>query len=159
MLPDGGWIYGRNLDLEKLDLSRDTESLALDLGGEMKSVVVVTIRGAKTLQPQRIPLMRVEHNGRYALVASKGGAAKPPAWYYNLRANPVVQLQDLTTVGDFVARELMGEERAVWWDRAAQVFPAVRGVYAEHGGPIDSGFRARAGQAADSRLTGSVGVM
>ena len=135
MLPDGGWIYGRNLDLEKLDLSGDTESLALDLGGEMKSVVVVTIRGAKTLQPQRIPLMRVEHNGRYALVASKGGSAKPPAWYYNLRANPVVQLQDLTTVGDFVARELMGEERAVWWDRAAQVFQPFVG-YAETAGRL-----------------------
>ena len=74
--------------------------------------------------------MRVEHNGCYAAIASKGGSAKPPAWYYNLRANPVVQLQDLTTVGDFVARELVGEERAVWWDRAAQVFRPFVG-YAE----------------------------
>jgi hypothetical protein len=72
VLPDEGWIFGRNLELEKLDLSGGTESLAVDLGGEMKSVVVVTIRGAKTLQPQRIPLMRVEHNGCYAAVASKG---------------------------------------------------------------------------------------
>jgi deazaflavin-dependent oxidoreductase (nitroreductase family) len=135
ILPDDGWIYGRNLDLEKLDLSGDTESLALDLGGEMKSVVVVTIRGAKTLQPQRIPLMRVEQNGCYALVASKGGSTKAPAWYYNLRANPYVQLQDLTTVGDFVARELVGEERAVWWDRAVQVFQPFVG-YAEKAGRL-----------------------
>jgi len=78
-LPDAGWIYGQNETLKKLDQSGTTESLALVLDGEEMRVIVVSVRGAKTNRPRRIPLMRVEHNGCYAAVASKGGSAKPPA--------------------------------------------------------------------------------
>jgi deazaflavin-dependent oxidoreductase (nitroreductase family) len=99
----------------------------------------LTVRGAKTGQPRCIPLMRVEHNGCYAAIASKGGSAKPPAWYYNLKAHPDVQLQDLTTIGDFSARELVGDERAVWWDRAVQAFEPFAG-YAERAGRVISVF-------------------
>jgi deazaflavin-dependent oxidoreductase (nitroreductase family) len=127
VLPDEGWIYGQNQELEKLDHSGTTESLGLTVDGEEIQVVVVTVRGAKTGQPRRIPLMRVEHNGCYAAVASKGGSARPPAWYHNLKANPDVQLQDRTMIGDFSARELIGEERSVWWDRAVQVFGPYEG--------------------------------
>ena len=63
-----------------------------------------------------------ENNGSYAAVASKGGSANTPSWYYNLKANPDVRLQDQTTIGDFSARELVGDERAIWWSRAVDVF-------------------------------------
>jgi deazaflavin-dependent oxidoreductase (nitroreductase family) len=122
VLPDEGWIYGQNQALKQLDESGTTKSLTLDLDGEEKRVIVMTVRGAKTSQPRRIPLMRVEHNGSYAAVASKGGSANAPSWYYNLKANPDVRLQDLTTIGDFSARELVGDERAIWWSRAVDVF-------------------------------------
>jgi F420H(2)-dependent quinone reductase len=122
LLPDEGWIYGQNQALKQLDESGTTKSLTLDLDGEEKRVIVVTVRGAQTGKPRRIPLMRVEHNGSYAVVASKGGSANTPSWCYNLKANPDVQLQDLTTIGDFSARELVGDERAIWWNRAVDVF-------------------------------------
>lgn len=134
-LPDEGWISGQNQALKTLDQVGTTESLALDVDGEEKRVVVVTVRGAKTGQPRRIPLMRVEHNGCYAAVASKGGSAKPPAWYYNLKTNPDVRLQDLATIGDFSARELVGDERAVWWNRAVGAFGPFEG-YAEKAGRL-----------------------
>jgi F420H(2)-dependent quinone reductase len=134
-LPDEGWITGQNQALKTLDQMGSTDSLALDLDGEEKRVVVVTVRGAKTGQPRRIPLMRVEHNGCYAAIASKGGSAKAPAWYYNLKANPDVELQDLTSIGEFSARELVGDERAVWWNRAVDVFEPFAG-YAEKAGRL-----------------------
>ncbi|MCV7372189.1 nitroreductase family deazaflavin-dependent oxidoreductase [Mycolicibacterium arabiense] len=122
VLPDEGWIYAQNQELEKLNCSGTTDSLALTVDGEEKQVIVVTVRGAKTGQPRRIPLMRVEHNGHYAAVASKGGYATPPAWYHNFKANPAVQLQDGMTIGNFMAREIVGEERSLWWGRAVQAF-------------------------------------
>jgi F420H(2)-dependent quinone reductase len=134
-LPDEGWIYDQNQALKQLDESGTTKSLALDLDGVEKRVVVVTVRGAKTGQPRRIPLMRVEQNGCYAAVASKGGSAKPPAWYYNLKAHPDVLLQGLTMIGNFSARELFGDERTVWWDRAVQAFEPFAG-YAEKAGRL-----------------------
>jgi F420H(2)-dependent quinone reductase len=134
-LPDASWIYGQNEALAKLDRSGTTKSLTLDLDGEGKRVIVVTVRGVRTGRPRRIPLMRVHNDGCYAAIASKGGSAKPPAWYHNLKANPEVQLQDLTTIGDFTARELLGEERALWWDRAVQAFRPYAG-YAERAGRL-----------------------
>ena len=122
LMPDEGWIYVQNQDLEKLDGSGSTESLTIDLAGEQKPVIVLTVRGAKSGQPRRIPLMRVEHNGSYAAVASRGGSAKTPAWFYNLKMNPDVELQDSNTIGHFTARELVGDERALWWDRAVKAF-------------------------------------
>ncbi len=91
-------------------------------------VVIVTNVGAKTGKIRKTPLMRVEHDGRYAAVASQGGSPKHPVWYYNLRANPRVEVQDGTVKTAMTARELSGDERAQWWDRAVAAFPP----YAEY---------------------------
>lgn len=86
-------------------------------------VIVVTSVGAKTGKLRKTPLMRVEHDGEYAAVASLGGAPKHPVWYYNLTANPHVELQDGTEKRDYMAREVTGEEKAQWWERAVAAFP------------------------------------
>jgi deazaflavin-dependent oxidoreductase (nitroreductase family) len=86
-------------------------------------VIVLTSRGAKSGKIRKTPLMRVEHDGRYAVVASLGGAPKHPTWYHNLRADPHVELQDGPVKQDMTARELSGEERSQWWDRAVAAFP------------------------------------
>jgi len=91
-------------------------------------VVVITNLGARSGKVRKTPLMRVEHDGRYAAVASQGGAPEHPFWYYNFRAHPQVELQDGPVKGDFVAREVTGEERAEWWKRAVAAFPP----YAEY---------------------------
>lgn len=91
-------------------------------------VVIVTNIGAKTGKVRKTPLMRVEHEGRYAAVASKGGAPEHPVWYYNLRANPRIMLQDGPVRSDMIARELSGAEREQWWERAVATFPP----YAEY---------------------------
>lgn len=88
-----------------------------------KPVVVMTSRGARTGKLRKTPLMRVEHDGVYAVVASLGGAVQNPVWYYNVVADPHVELQDGAEKWDMVARELAGEERAVWWKRAVQAYP------------------------------------
>jgi deazaflavin-dependent oxidoreductase (nitroreductase family) len=72
---------------------------------------------------RKTPLMRVEHEGRYAAVASKGGAPKHPVWYYNFLAHPLVELQDGPDRRDYTAREITGDERAQWWERAVAAFP------------------------------------
>jgi deazaflavin-dependent oxidoreductase (nitroreductase family) len=86
-------------------------------------IIVLTSRGAKSGLLRKTPLMRVEHEGRYAVVASKGGAPEHPVWYYNLVSDPHVELQDGANRRDYVARELAGDERAQWWERAVQVWP------------------------------------
>ena len=86
-------------------------------------VVILTMRGASSGKLRKIPLMRVEHDGAYAAVASLGGAPENPAWYRNLVADPRVELQDGTTRRDMVAREVTGEEKARWWERAVAAFP------------------------------------
>ncbi len=86
-------------------------------------VVIVTNRGASSGAIRKTPLMRVEHDGCYAAVASKGGAPEHPAWYRNLQAHPQVEVQDGPHRQDMVARELDGEERAQWWERAVAAFP------------------------------------
>jgi len=87
-------------------------------------VVLITMRGAKSGKQRLVPLMRVEHDGRYAIVASLGGAPKNPVWYANVKADPDVELQDGTETGSFTAREVTGEEKAVWWERAVAAYPA-----------------------------------
>jgi deazaflavin-dependent oxidoreductase (nitroreductase family) len=89
-------------------------------------VVVLTTRGAKSGKIRKIPLMRVEHDGRYAIVASQGGAPVHPNWYYNLLADPNVELQDGPVRQDMVARELTGDEKKEWWRRAVAAFPPYR---------------------------------
>jgi len=87
-------------------------------------VIVITMRGNKTGTIRKIALMRVAHNGQYALVASMGGAPKNPVWYYNLRANPdEVTLQDGSEPFAAHVREVSGDERAVWWERAVAAYP------------------------------------
>jgi deazaflavin-dependent oxidoreductase (nitroreductase family) len=94
---------------------------AADLRG--RPVIVLTSVGAKTGMLRKTALMRVEHEGTYAVVASLGGAPKHPVWYFNLKANPHVELQDGPTRRDYLAREVSGDEKAVWWNRAVEVWP------------------------------------
>jgi deazaflavin-dependent oxidoreductase (nitroreductase family) len=86
-------------------------------------VIVLTSKGAKSGKICKTPLMRVEHDGDYVVVASKGGAPTHPLWYFNLVANPLVELQDQANKSDRTARLLAGEERRVWWERAVAAFP------------------------------------
>jgi deazaflavin-dependent oxidoreductase (nitroreductase family) len=94
---------------------------ANDLRG--RPVIVVTSVGAKTGKLRKTALMRVEHAGDYAVVASKGGAKDHPVWYFNLKQNPHVELQDGPTKRDYLAREVTGPEKAEWWARAVEVWP------------------------------------
>ncbi len=93
-----------------------------------RPVVLVTTTGAKSGKQRYVPLMRVEKDGRYLMVASKGGAPAHPSWYFNVKANPAVTLQDGDKVVALVARELDGDERDEWWQRAVDAYPP----YAEY---------------------------
>ena len=86
-------------------------------------IIVLTTVGAKSGALRKTALMRVEHDGRYAVVASKGGAPDEPKWAENMRRQPHVELQDAGAKQDYTARELAGEERSEWWARAAEVWP------------------------------------
>jgi deazaflavin-dependent oxidoreductase (nitroreductase family) len=86
-------------------------------------VFLVTMRGRRSGLVRKIALMRVEHDGEYALVASRGGAPDHPDWYANLLADPWVEIQDGPTPFDAVVREVTGAERDLWWERAVAVFP------------------------------------
>jgi deazaflavin-dependent oxidoreductase (nitroreductase family) len=94
-------------------------------GTELKGrpVILLTTIGAKTGKIRKTPLMRVEHDGEYAVVASLGGAPKNPVWYYNIVANPRVELQDGPDTKDYDSREVIGDEKAVWWERAVATWP------------------------------------
>ena len=97
-------------------------------------IIVVTMKGARSGKVRKIALMRVEHDGEYALVASYGGAPKHPVWYHNLMADPgAVTVQDGPEPFDVTVREVEGDERAAWWDRAVAVFPN----YAEYQAKTD----------------------
>ncbi len=92
-------------------------------------IIVVTTRGNKSNKVRKMALMRVEHEGEYALVASQGGMPTNPAWYHNLVTDPTaLVIQDGPEPFDYVAREVTGDEKAVWWDRAVSVYPP----YAEY---------------------------
>jgi F420H(2)-dependent quinone reductase len=100
---------------------RSGGSQGTELSG--RPVIILTSVGAKTGKIRKTPLMRVEHAGEYAVVASLGGAPKNPVWYYNLTANPHVELQDGAVKKDYQAREVSGGERATWWERAVATWP------------------------------------
>ena len=89
-----------------------------------RPVVVLTTRGARTRLLRKTPLMRVEHAGTYAAVASMAGAERSPSWYANVLAHPEVELRDGERVLELVAREVTGDERARWWSRACTAFPS-----------------------------------
>lgn len=101
------------------------ESTNGEQGGGLRGmkIILVTSVGAKSGKLRKTPLMRVEHDGEYAAVASLGGAPKHPVWYYNLKANPHVELQDGAVKKDYIAREVTGDEKAVWWERAVAAYP------------------------------------
>ncbi|MGB3896103.1 MAG: nitroreductase family deazaflavin-dependent oxidoreductase [Mycolicibacter sinensis] len=112
-----------------LDWSRENAEKYMSSGGaegtvmKGKPVILLTTVGAKTGKLRKTPLMRVEHEGQYAIVASLGGAPKNPVWYYNVVKNPRVELQDGTVTGDYEAREVFGDEKAIWWERAVAAWP------------------------------------
>lgn len=111
-----GWVRDQ---VEAIEAAGTTDAASI----MDRQVVLLTMIGRKTGDTLKVPLMRVEHDGRYAAVASKGGAPDHPQWYYNLKANPDITVQDGTTVHDVRARVLEGEERAQWWDRCTAAFP------------------------------------
>jgi deazaflavin-dependent oxidoreductase (nitroreductase family) len=107
------------------DQVSEYESSGGKSGTMMRGVptIVLTSVGASTGKLRKHPVMRVEHDGTYAAVASKGGDPKDPAWAANLRKNPIVDLQDGAATGEYRARETTGDERAEWWRRATAVWP------------------------------------
>ena len=111
-----GWARDQ---AEKIESSNGAE------GTHMRGmpVVVLTTRGAKTGLLRKTALMRVEHDGQYAVVGSLGGAPKNPVWVYNVRAEPHVELQDGPDKHDYLARETEGDERELWWKRAVEAYP------------------------------------
>ena len=110
-----GWVRTQT---EKIFETGTTDSV--DIKG--RPVVLVTMRGVKSGKLRKVPLMRVEHDGVYAIVASLGGAPKNPVWYANVKAEPHVELQDGTVTKDYTAREVTGEEKAIWWERAVATY-------------------------------------
>lgn len=94
---------------------------ATELNG--RPIILLTTVGAKSGKLRKTPLMRVEHQGEYAVVASLGGAPKHPVWYFNIKQNPRVELQDKTVTKEYDAREVFGEEKAQWWERAVEAYP------------------------------------
>ncbi|MFE0491357.1 nitroreductase family deazaflavin-dependent oxidoreductase [Streptomyces griseoaurantiacus] len=108
--------------VELYESSGGTEGTTL--GDTGLPVIILTTRGARSGKLRKTPLMRVEHEGRYAVVASLGGAPKHPVWYHNVLADPRVTLQDGPVRQDMTARELTGEEKAEWWERAVAAYPA-----------------------------------
>lgn len=104
---------------ELIETSQGTQGS--DLNG--MPVIVLTSVGARSGKLRKTALMRVESDGVYAAVASLGGAPKNPVWYYNLKAHPRVELQDGATRRDYKAREVLGDERARWWERAVSAYP------------------------------------
>ena len=113
--------------VERYEASRGQEAnTLLDTG---LPIIIVSTRGAKSGKVRKLGLMRVEHDGVYALVGSQGGAPTDPAWVHNLRTHPdQVTVQDGPEPWDGVAREISGEERAIWWERSVAAYPA----YAEY---------------------------
>lgn len=104
---------------DKFEASGGTE--AAEMRG--KPIILLTSVGAKSGLLRKTPLMRVEHNGQYAVVASKGGAPTNPVWYHNLIKNPHVELQDGAEKHDYTAHIAEGDERAQWWERSVEAWP------------------------------------
>jgi len=94
-------------------------------GNDMRGmpVVILTMRGRSSGKLRKVPLMRVEHDGVYAAVASIGGAPKNPTWYQNLLADPHIELQDGAVKQDMIVREVTGDEKSLWWERSVAAFP------------------------------------
>jgi deazaflavin-dependent oxidoreductase (nitroreductase family) len=118
-----GWVRDQVAEYESSGGTRGTTLRDTGL-----PVVVITNRGARSGKVRKTPLMRVEHDGRYAAVGSRGGAPDHPQWVHNFRAEPRVELQDGPRKQAMIAREVTGGERAEWWARAVEAYPP----YAEY---------------------------
>jgi F420H(2)-dependent quinone reductase len=111
------------------DWARENAEKYMESGGtegtelQGRRVILLTTIGAKSGKIRKTPLMRVEHDGEYAVVASLGGAPKNPVWYHNVKAHPRVELQDGPVTKEYEAREVVGDEKAVWWERAIEAWP------------------------------------
>jgi deazaflavin-dependent oxidoreductase (nitroreductase family) len=114
--PVAQWVRDQ---VEEYESSGGTRGVML----QGRPTVIITSKGARSGKLRKNPVMRVEHDGSYLAVASKGGAPDNPSWYRNLAEHPLVELQDATAKGDYTARELSGDERATWWKRAVEAFP------------------------------------
>lgn len=112
-----GWVADQ---IERYEASGGTEANTLRDTGI--PIIVFTTKGHKTGLVRKVALMRVEHDGQYALVASKGGAPEHPGWYHNLIADPSILMQDGPEPWATTARLVTGEERSIWWDRAVAVY-------------------------------------
>jgi deazaflavin-dependent oxidoreductase (nitroreductase family) len=110
------WVRDQVEEIESSGGTRGTQNRGVP-------VIIVTSMGSRSGKLRKNPVMRVEHDGRYAAVASKGGTPENPSWYRNLVEHPLVEVQDGTHKGDYTARELSGDERATWWERAVAVWP------------------------------------
>ena len=115
-LPATGWVREQ---VEKIMETGTTDGVQV----KDRPIVLVTYRGAKSGKLHKTPVMRVEHDGQYVAVASRGGAPTHPLWYASLLAEPLVELQDGATAGEYRVREVSGEEKATWWTRAVEAFP------------------------------------
>ncbi|MFF0384064.1 MULTISPECIES: nitroreductase family deazaflavin-dependent oxidoreductase [unclassified Streptomyces] len=107
--------------VEQYERSGGTEGTTLRDTG--LPVIILTTRGNRSGKIRKTPLMRVEHDGTYAAVASLGGAPKHPVWYFNVQADPAVELQDGPVKREMRAREVTGDEKAKWWERAVAAYP------------------------------------
>ncbi|WP_420114655.1 nitroreductase family deazaflavin-dependent oxidoreductase [Pseudactinotalea sp.] len=114
--PATAWVRDQ---LETIEATGDTTGVLV----QGRPVVVVEILGAKSGLWRKVPLMRVEHDGVYVAVASKGGAPEHPAWFHNITANPEVTVQDGTETHEAHARLITGAERAQWWPRCVEAYP------------------------------------
>jgi len=123
-MPISGDYEASPWDWVRKDADRIIETGTTE-GSEMKGkpIILLTTIGAKTGKVRKTPLMRVEHDGQYAVVASLGGAPKNPVWYYNIKAHPRVELQDGDVAKEYEAREVTGDEKAIWWERAVAAWP------------------------------------
>ena len=123
-MPLSGEYEASPWDWVRKDADRILETGTTD-GSEMKGkpIILLTTIGAKTGKVRKTPLMRVEHDGEYAVVASLVGAPKNPVWYYNIKAHPRVELQDGDVTKEYEAREVTGDEKAIWWERAVEAWP------------------------------------
>jgi deazaflavin-dependent oxidoreductase (nitroreductase family) len=118
-----GWVRDQVAEYESSGGTRANTLRDTDM-----PVIIVTYRGKQSGKVRKIALMRVEHDGDYALVASKGGAPNHPEWYFSLADDPNVEIQDGAEPRDYALREIEGDERAAWWERAVAAYPP----YAEY---------------------------
>jgi deazaflavin-dependent oxidoreductase (nitroreductase family) len=111
------WVRNQVAEYEQ------SQGAAGNVDPDGRRIVILTTRGARSGLLRKNPVMRVEHQGAYAAVASLAGSPNNPEWFHNLVAHPELMLQDGAVVDDFVSRRLEGEERRVWWERAVAAYP------------------------------------